>query len=85
MKISKIKQIIKYLFFPWIVIRQTKNLFNDYVYYTDNLSKRNLKFLLRSQIKYQRKNKSQLRKIRKKIYKNYLINKNLVKITKINI
>ncbi len=77
---KKLKRIIKYIFFPWSIITEKENLFVDYKYYTKGLSERNLKFLLRSNLKYVRKNNSELKKIRQKIVKNYLLNEDQVNI-----
>ena len=74
------KEIIKYIFFPWLLIKQKEILFDDYKYYVKSLSERNLKFLLRSSLKYERKSKRELKKIRQKIIKNYLLDENQVKI-----
>ena len=62
-------KIIKYIFFPWLLIKQKEILFDDYKYYVKSLSERNLKFLLRSSLKYERKSKRELKKIRQKIIK----------------
>lgn len=75
---NKLKKIIKYLLFPWLIINEKKILINVYKYYTESLSERNLKLLLRSNLKYVRKNNSELKKIRQKIIKNYLLNEDQV-------
>lgn len=79
----KLKKILKFLI-PWLLIKEKNRLLSEYEYYLKDLSKRNLKFLLASNILYKKKNKSELKKLRNQIIKNYLLHENQIRISNLN-